>query len=140
MLDDATPIFVQIADQVADDIASGALLEGDRVPSSNEFAAFHRINPATAAKGIALLVDSGLVEKRRGVGMFVAPGARQVLLAERRADFADRFVSPLVAEASRLQIAPHALIAMVVDAVRVTDAVQITGAAHADLAQKGPHV
>ena len=46
------------------------------MPSTNEFAAYHRINPATAAKGINLLVDDGILEKRRGIGMFVVPGAR----------------------------------------------------------------
>ena len=72
MLDDGAPIFSQIADRLADDIAEGALAEGDRVPSTNELAIFYRINPATAAKGINVLTDSGLVEKRRGIGMFVA--------------------------------------------------------------------
>ena len=50
MLDEGTPLFVQIAAQVADDIADGSLAEGGRAPSTNELAAFHRINPATAAK------------------------------------------------------------------------------------------
>lgn len=116
MVDDSTPIFVRIADQVADDIASGALSEGDRVPSSNEFAAFHRINPATAAKGITLLVDRGLVEKRRGIGMFVATGAQNALLAQRRSDFANRYVVPLIAEAQRLRITSDTLVAMVAEA------------------------
>ena len=75
MLDEGAPIFSQIAAGLAADIAAGTLAEGDRVPSTNELAAFYRINPATAAKGINVLTDSGLVEKRRGVGMFVLPGA-----------------------------------------------------------------
>ena len=76
MLDEGTPLFLQIADQLSSDIVDGALAEGDRVPSTNEFAAFHRINPATAAKGINLLVDDGILEKRRGIGMFVVPGCQ----------------------------------------------------------------
>ena len=80
-LDEGMPLFVQIAEQLADDIVDGVLAEGARVPSTNELAAFYRINPATAAKGINLLVDDGVLEKRRGIGMFVAAGAREQLRA-----------------------------------------------------------
>ena len=97
-LDEGAPLFVQIAGRLAEDIADGTLAEGDQVPSTNELAAFYRINPATAAKGISMLTDDGLVEKRRGIGMFVAAGARTRLLAQRRKHFAERFVEPLVAE------------------------------------------
>ena len=83
-LDEGTPLFVQIAEQIADDILDGALVEGARVPSTNELATFHRINPATAGKGINVLVDSGVVEKKRGLGMFVAAGAQDQLPADRR--------------------------------------------------------
>ncbi len=99
VLDEGTPLFQQIADQLAADIVDGALAEGDRVPSSNEFAAFYRINPATAAKGINLLVDDGILEKRRGVGMFVVTGARERLITVRRNEFAKQFVDPMLAEA-----------------------------------------
>jgi DNA-binding transcriptional regulator YhcF (GntR family) len=74
------------------------------VPSMNELAAFYRINPATAAKGINVLADDGLLEKRRGIGMFVAAGARLLLLEQRRSRFAERYVQPMVAEAGRLGI------------------------------------
>jgi GntR family transcriptional regulator len=113
MLDDGAPIFSQIADRLADDIADGSLAEGDQVPSTNELAAFYRINPATAAKGINVLTDSGLVEKRRGVGMFVAAGAQARLLDERRRRFAERYVGPMVAEAARLGIDADSLMAMI---------------------------
>ena len=103
-LDEGAPLFVQIAERLADEIADGGLAEGERVPSTNELAAFYRINPAPAAKGINMLTDDGLLEKRRGIGMFVAAGARGRLLAERRKQFAERYVEPLVAEASRLGI------------------------------------
>ncbi len=104
MLDEATPLFLQIADQLTGDIAAGTLAEGTRVPSTNEFAAFHRINPATAAKGINVLVDAGLLEKRRGIGMFVVDGARAKILQQRRDEFAENFLVPLLAEARRLGI------------------------------------
>jgi DNA-binding transcriptional regulator YhcF (GntR family) len=103
-LDEGAPLFVQIADRLAGEIADGGLAEGARVPSTNELAAFYRINPATAAKGINVLADDGLLEKRRGIGMFVATGARQRLLARRRAEFTRRHVEPLLTEAIRLGI------------------------------------
>jgi GntR family transcriptional regulator len=112
-LDEGAPLFVQIAGRLAEDIADGTLAEGERVPSTNELAAFYRINPATAAKGISMLTDDGLVEKRRGIGMFVAAGARTRLLAQRRQQFAERFVEPLVAEAGRLGIDADELAAMI---------------------------
>jgi len=112
-LGEGTPLFVQIAERLADEIADGGLAEGGRVPSTNELAAYYRINPATAAKGIGMLTDDGLVEKRRGIGMFVAAGARARLLAERRKRFAERYVEPLVAEAGRLGIGADELAAMI---------------------------
>jgi GntR family transcriptional regulator len=98
------PLFAQVADRLAGEIADGGLAEGGRVPSTNELAAFYRINPATAAKGINVLADEGLLEKRRGIGMFVAAGARRRLLARRRAEFTKRYVQPLLTEATRLGI------------------------------------
>lgn len=114
MFDDRTPIYRQIADQIREDVVSGALAEEEQVMSTNQYAAFHRINPATAAKAFQNLVDEGLLYKRRGVGMFVAPGATERLRAERRAEFVGRVVEPLVAEARRLEIP----VDNVVDAVR----------------------
>ena len=115
-LDEGTPLFLQIAGQLADDIVDGQLAEGARVPSTNELAAFYRINPATAAKGINMLVDDGVLEKRRGVGMFVAAGAREQLLAMRRKLFAEQYVDPLVAEANRLGIDGDTLVSLVREA------------------------
>jgi GntR family transcriptional regulator len=113
VLDDGAPIFSQVAERLAGDIAEGTLAEGDRVPSTNELAAFYRINPATAAKGINVLADDGLLEKRRGIGMFVAAGARERVLGARRQSFAERYVVPLVAEASRLGIDADELVTLV---------------------------
>ena len=118
MLDEAAPIFSQIAERLADEIADGALAEGVRVPSSNELAAYYRINPATAAKGLNVLTDEGLLEKRRGIGMFVADGARQRLLEERRGRFAERYVDPLVAEANRVGIGPDELLTLIQNSIR----------------------
>jgi GntR family transcriptional regulator len=113
VLDDGVPLFSQIAELLAEEIADGALNEGDRVPSTNELAAYHRINPATAAKGINVLIDNGLLEKRRGIGMFVAAGARAKLLEDRRKQFAARYVEPMVTEAKRIGLGTEALLALV---------------------------
>jgi GntR family transcriptional regulator len=113
VLDDGAPIFSQIAERLADDIAEGALAEGARAPSTNELAAFYRINPATAAKGINVLIDEGLLEKHRGVGMFVATGARERLLDARHGRFTERYIEPMVAEAARLGIDADALVALI---------------------------
>jgi DNA-binding transcriptional regulator YhcF (GntR family) len=115
-LDEGTPLFVQVAGRLAGQIADGGLAEGERVPSTNELAAFYRINPATAAKGINVLADDGLLEKRRGIGMFVATGARQRLLARRRAEFTQRYVEPLLTEAVRLGIGTGELLALIKEA------------------------
>ncbi len=112
-LDEGAPLFAQVADRLAEEIADGGLAEGERVPSMNELAAYYRINPATAAKGIRVRTDEGLLEKRRGVGMFVAAGARQQLLAERRRWFAERYVEPIVAEAGRLGIGTGELVELI---------------------------
>lgn len=113
MVDDGRPIFVQIAGMIENDIIDGRLAEDTQVPSTTEFAAFHRINPATAGKGINLLVDDGYLYKRRGIGMFVAPGARQRLIDKRAGEFRDEFVRPLLREAAKLGIGPDQITDMI---------------------------
>jgi DNA-binding transcriptional regulator YhcF (GntR family) len=102
MVEEGRALFLQIAESVEDSIIDGALAEEAQAPSTNELAAFYRINPATAAKGIAMLTEKGVLYKRRGIGMFVSPGARDLLLAERRSAFADRYLDPLLAEARKI--------------------------------------
>ena len=109
MIDDSRPIFQQIAERIEGDVLDGVLQEEGQVPSTNEIAAFYRINPATAAKGVNRLVDQGLLYKRRGIGMFVAPGARAAVLAKRREQFYRQYVQPLAAEARKLGIDPGEL-------------------------------
>ncbi|WP_127794718.1 GntR family transcriptional regulator [Agromyces sp. LHK192] len=111
-MDESRPIFIQIAEQVENDIIDGALPEGSQIPSTNEFAAFYRINPATALKGVTRLVDDGIVVKRRGIGMFVTDGARDRLIERRRADFAAQYLKPLIVEAEKLGIGVDELAAL----------------------------
>ena len=111
--EDAGPIFRQVAAQIENAIVDGSLPEETQAPSSNELAAFHRINPATAAKGLNELVADGVLYKRRGVGMFVATGAREQLLKRRRSEFADQYIRPLMTEAQKLGINARDLAAMI---------------------------
>jgi GntR family transcriptional regulator len=111
--DDGRPLFLQIAEQIEGLVIDGSLPEETQVPSTNELAAFHRINPATAAKGVNQLVADGILYKRRGIGMFVASGARASLLERRREKFAAQFVAPLLAEASKLGIDAESIKSMV---------------------------
>ena len=76
MFDGRDPIYLQIANGIKDEVLKGALKEGEQVMSTNQYAAFYQINPATAAKGFAQLVDEGVLYKKRGIGMFVSPDAR----------------------------------------------------------------
>ena len=87
MFDGRDPVYLQIADQIRQDVLSGALAAEEQVMSTTQYATTFRINPATAAKAFAQLVDEGVLYKRRGVGMFVAPGARERLVADARESF-----------------------------------------------------
>ena len=113
MIDDNGFLFRQVAELLENAIVDGSLAEESQAPSSNELAAFHRINPATAAKGLNQLVADGILYKRRGVGMFVAPGARDQLLKRRRSDFVDQYVRPLLAEADKLGIPVREVVTMI---------------------------
>ena len=92
--DDATPIYLQIAEEIRAQILSGELAEGARLISTTEYATRYRINPATANKAVAHLVDEGLVVKRRGIGMFVVDGALADLRRSRRAAYTDDVLHP----------------------------------------------
>lgn len=104
MFDDRSPIYQQIAEKIKDDVLSGALKEDEQVMSTNQYAAFYRINPATAAKGFHQLIDEGVLYKRRGIGMFVTPDARVKLREQRRARFFEEVVEPMIDQARLLGI------------------------------------
>ncbi|UTR05936.1 GntR family transcriptional regulator [Alkalihalobacillus sp. LMS6] len=98
------PIFRQITVRIANDIVNGELKEGDQVPSTNEFAKLLQINPATAAKGINLLVDQEILYKKRGIGMFVFEGARAKLIKERQDSFRETYIAPMLQEANQIEL------------------------------------
>ena len=117
MFDGRDPIYVQIADHIRHEILTGALKEDEQVMSTTQFATTFRINPATAAKAFTQLVDEGVLYKRRGIGMFVAPDARAQLGEHRRRRFFTDVVEPVVTEARMLGIP----LEDVVDHLRATD-------------------
>ncbi len=113
VIDDTRPIFVQIAERIENDIIAGELAEEAQVPSTNQFASFYQINPATAAKGVNLLVDQGILYKKRGLGMYVAPGARTRLLEKRREQFYEQYVVTMIREAEKLGMTQEQLADMI---------------------------
>ena len=112
-LDQEKPIFIQIAEGIEDGILTGAFPEESQIPSITEFSVNYKINPATALKGINLLVDEEIVFKKRGVGMFVAQGAVSKLKKKRQDQFYDNYINKLVDEAKRLGITSDEIIAMI---------------------------
>ena len=108
-----TPIYVQIAEEIEDAILSGAFPEETQVPSTTEISVTYRINPATVLKGMTILTEEGILYKRRGVGMFVSPGAAKKVMAKRRKGFYDSYVVRLLDEAAKLNIDKEEIIAMI---------------------------
>ena len=106
-------IYIQIKEMIENDILRDILMEEERVPSTNELARLYMINPATAAKGVNLLVDEGILYKKRGIGMFVATGAKRKIMEKRKEHFYDDYVRSLLSEAVSLGITKKELIAMI---------------------------
>ena len=97
-----TPIFVQVAQWLEEEILMNHIREGEQVPSTNQFATMYKINPATARKGFGLLVEEGTLYKKRGIGMFVAEGAREKIQKRGRERFIHESLKALLEEAGRL--------------------------------------
>ncbi|HEY8421543.1 MAG TPA: GntR family transcriptional regulator [Thermoclostridium sp.] len=111
--EDEKPIFLQIAEQIEDAILSGAFPEESQIPSTTEISVSFKINPATALKGINILVDNGIVYKKRGIGMFVSTGAVEILREKRKREFYDKYILKLTTEAKRLNLSKDDIIAMI---------------------------
>lgn len=122
MFDDSRPIFLQLADDIEREILRGSYAEGERVASTNELSAFHRINPATAGKALNLLVERGVLVKQRGIGMIVADGARDAIRHQRTEQFAAEYVDPLLREARELGIDAASLERLVQDRLAASEA------------------
>lgn len=99
---DDRPIYLQLKDQILAMIMDGVLAEGEALPSVRKVAVEYQINPITASKAYAELVDEGLVEKKRGLGMFILDGARSNLLAAEQKAFLEVEWPKIVEQISRL--------------------------------------
>ena len=103
-LDSDKSIYIQIAEIIENDILSGNLLEEEQAPSTNEFAKVYNINPSTARKGLNILVDEGILYKKRGIGMFVRKDGRKKILKKRQDKFFKEKLPNVIKEAERLEI------------------------------------
>ncbi|ART21928.1 GntR family transcriptional regulator [Corynebacterium striatum] len=101
-MSDTRPIYQQLAGGIRDMIINGELPEGGRAPSTNELSAFHSVNPTTSAKALTVLFEEGLLEKRRGLGMFVCEGAREKVRHQRHEALREDFILPLLKEGAAL--------------------------------------
>lgn len=111
--DESQPIFVQIAEMIEDDILNGTYREGDQIISVAQFASTFQVNPATIVKGVALLVNEGILYKKRGLGMYVSADANKLILQKRRARFGDELVAQLLEEAAKLGLTLDEVIEMI---------------------------
>ncbi|MDD2497875.1 MAG: GntR family transcriptional regulator [Desulfitobacteriaceae bacterium] len=107
------PIFVQVREFIEDQIVNNQLMEGDQAPSTNQLVSFYKINHATVTKGVNQLVEEGILYKKRGLGMFVAEGAKNKLIEKRRSAFTDEYVVPLVQEATKIGISLNEILILI---------------------------
>lgn len=98
------PIFLQLSEYIEADILSGVFAEESPLPSTTELSVELKLNPATTLKGVNILVDQGLVEKKRGIGMFVIKGAREKILKKKRGAFNEEYLLPLISIAKNLGV------------------------------------
>lgn len=108
-----TPIFLQIANEIENAIISDTYQEDQQVPSTNEISVQYKINPATVLKGVGLLADGGILYKKRGLGMFVASGAKERIIQKRKQAFSEKYILPLISEAKKLSMAENEIYALI---------------------------
>ena len=109
---DTEPLYLQIAQWLENKIVSGQLRADDQIPSTTELSQSLKINPATIRKGVGILVDKGIVYKKRGMGMYVAENANENARDDRRVKFYDDYIAPLLTEAQRLGLSREDIIEM----------------------------
>lgn len=112
-LDSERPIFIQIAEAIEDAIISGVFIEESQIPSTTEISVKYKINPATVLKGMNLLVDGGIIYKKRGIGMFVSEDAVQRLTEKRKNQFFEAYVISLIKEANKLKFSKEEVMNMI---------------------------
>ncbi|MBS3681079.1 GntR family transcriptional regulator [Ornithinibacillus massiliensis] len=111
--DQDKPIYIQIREKIEDQVINKQLKEGEQAPSTNQLVNFYKINHVTVAKGVSQLVDEGILYKKRGIGMFVAEGAREKLIQKRKESFIEDYIIKLVQEADKLEIKESEIISFI---------------------------
>jgi DNA-binding transcriptional regulator YhcF (GntR family) len=112
-LDNDRPIFLQIKEAIEDDILAGLLMPNNQIPSNSQLVSFFSVNPVTVHRGVSLLLEEGIVYKKRGLGMFVSPNAPALLRSRGRANFEQDFIVPLMRQANLLGIGRDTLCACI---------------------------
>ncbi len=113
---DTKPIYIQLQEGLEDAILAGTYAEETQIPSTTELSRAFQINPTTAGKGVNALVDEGFCYKKRGIGIFVKKGAREMLKKKRKAAFKEAYLLPLIKEAKQLDISKEDLISWIKEA------------------------
>ena len=113
LFDQDKPIYLQVREKIEDQIVNNQLHEGEQAPSTNQLVSFYKINHATVSKGVNQLVEEGILFKKRGIGMFVAEGAREKLIQKRKDAFVDEYIVKLVQEADKLRISETEIIELI---------------------------
>ena len=108
-------IYLQIGEMIENDILKEILREEEQAPSTNALAKLYNINPATAAKGLNMLVDQGILYKKRGIGMFVTDGAKTIIVKKRKDNFFEKYIKSMLEEARDLDISREELVNMIKD-------------------------
>lgn len=111
--DETRPIYIQIKERIEEQIVSGQLQEEEQIPSTTQLVQFYKINHLTISRGINLLVEDGIIYKRRGVGMFVVKGAKEILLQRRKEQFVSQYIDPLLREAKNLGLSAEDVVHMI---------------------------
>ena len=114
-LNDHEPIFIQISKAIEDEILCDSIKEGMQVPSTTELSKFYKINPATVLKGVNILVDNEILFKKRGIGMFVSKGAKEIIKNGRKENFKEVYLKDLIGEAKKIGITKEELLDMISD-------------------------
>ncbi|RDY26381.1 GntR family transcriptional regulator [Romboutsia weinsteinii] len=113
ILNDNEPIFIQISKAIEDEILVDGIVEENQIPSTTELSKLYKINPATVLKGINILVDKNVLYKKRGIGMFVCNGAKEIIQKSRKESFEKVYIKDLIQEASKLNIQKDELLNMI---------------------------
>jgi len=111
--DENSPLFLQIKERIEDQIINDAILADEQIPSTTQIVDFYKINHITVSKGVNLLVDEGILFKKRGVGIFVHKDAKNKLIEKRQQSFKTEYLDPMLIEAGKLRITKTEIVNMI---------------------------